>query len=154
MKGSLIIMKVQFKGNLTRDAKVMTKKNGNSLVIMTVAENYNHKNTDGSWTRTGTAFRYCIAYDSNIKTAAMDFKKGQAVLIDGFTSILPATDKYPEREQIVITDIKKRDKKAVVPASQSMQNEFTGYEPLTALPDEKLSEHDYMPFEEEAILSY
>ncbi len=133
-------MKVQLKGNLTRDAKILTKKNGNTILVLSVAENYNRKNADGSWTRTGTSFRYCIAYSDELKNAAKDFRKGQAVLIDGFTSILPATDNYPEHEQIVIQKIEKREyQKATQTASGICRD---GYEPL---PGENALARDYVP---------
>lgn len=145
-------MKVQFKGNLTHDGKILTKSNGNTLLLIKAAENYNRRKADGSWEQTGTAYHYCVAYDEAVKARVNEFKKGDPVLIDGFTSILPATDKYPEREQIVITKIEKRVFKAKAEQAAEQpaagREEFPGYEPLPELPGNELS-RDYVPFSEE-----
>lgn len=105
-------MNVNFKANLTKDAKINTLKSGNSVMLLQVAENFNKKDQNGTWQRIGAAFRYCVAYNDTIKAMANELKKGTLVEISGFTALLPKTDKYPEREQIIVQELK------IVPSHQ------------------------------------
>lgn len=97
-------MKIQIKGNLTKNPIFRQNANGKDYALFTVAENHYKKNNEGQYEKLGCTFHKCISYGSPIEILK-NMEKGQQVTLNGFAKELPAKGSMPPTQQIVALEI-------------------------------------------------
>lgn len=82
VKGDFDMNLVILRGNLARDPMLRSTAKGTSVVSFTVATSRSYKKQDGTW-QEDTTFTKCEAWDSAANNIAQNFKKGDAIFVEG-----------------------------------------------------------------------